>query len=798
MSVVRRFFRILARLAATLVLAGIPALLLYLQLVGFNADWRAEVAKALGGPTFTVEIGRLTFRPFEGIVAEDAVMRRRDNPSAQLARIDRLVVSPNLAHLLRGKISIDQLDLENASVSIPFTEDGAQPDTIKLSGIRASILNGNGQLTISRAECWFDGIHISVTGHLLNPETAAANHTPSTPAHVMQRTNVLRSVLQTLERLEFSGASPRLAVDLRGDLLEPVSISADRITLQTGGVRFDDLHFDRVELSATFADRVLHVQKLHAAGRDGAMLIGGEWNFADNSGYFDLNGGLMWAPLLLLAGRADLAKQIAFDTPPLFNASVTAEPGMVFSAIGQVSTQGFRLKGLKARSFTSSFAWKGGQLYVQDAVLQSSTGTVRADILSGPGSLKIALDSEAVPNEFREFFGPKEQAIIDLLKFDDVPKLHVTLTGTRPSLDALSGVGRIELGRAAMRDSWIDFAKADLEVKDRSIIYKNLTIGKGKLRATGSFTYDFGQHEVRLDGVRSNINPPDVLMWVDPRVAATVAVYRFLTPPDVRADGIAHMEDPTKNDLRVELDAPGGLKYSLLNRDLVFGATKATVLLKGQHVLADVQRAQLYGGQVAVNANVSTDPGDPTFSADVTAERVDFPSLTKLYFGYAKSEGVMSGKYDFTADLRNPSAMRGSGSIRVEDGQVLAIPLFGPLSVIISTIIPGAGHESARLATLDFTIAEQLMHTKNLEIQGAGFELFGDGNVGFPSGKLDLTVRINAKGLPGIVLFPVSKLFEYVSTGTMSDPQWLPKIIPKEFFNVLGFGGGAKPPADAH
>ena len=59
--------------------------------------------------------------------------------------------------------------------------------------------------------------------------------------------------------------------------------------------------------------------------------------------------------------------------------------------------------------------------------------------------------------------------------------------------------------------------------------------------------------------------------------------------------------------------------------------------------------------------------------------------------------------------------------------------------------------------------------------------------------NLDLSVRINAKGIPGLVLFPVSKLFEYVSTGTVSDPEWLPKIIPKEFFNVLGMGGGGPP-----
>ena len=78
-------------------------------------------------------------------------------------------------------------------------------------------------------------------------------------------------------------------------------------------------------------------------------------------------------------------------------------------------------------------------------------------------------------------------------------------------------------------------------------------------------------------------------------------------------------------------------------------------------------------------------------------------------------------------------------------------------------------------------------------MQGPGFELFGDGGVQFPSGHLDLSVRINAKGIPGLVLFPVSKLLEYVATGFVSDPQWRPKIVPREFWQILGLGGGNAP-----
>ncbi len=178
---VRRVFRFLARLAGVVCLLGIPTLLVYLQLVGFSPECGAKVARALGGSVFAVEIGKLTFHPFHGIVAEGVTLMQRGEPARQLAQIDRLVVSPNLAALLRGRVTIDSLALESAAVDIPFANDGEKPDVIELRDIRADILNSNGLLTVSRAECLLGDIHITVHGHLLNPETVSLKRTPPTP-----------------------------------------------------------------------------------------------------------------------------------------------------------------------------------------------------------------------------------------------------------------------------------------------------------------------------------------------------------------------------------------------------------------------------------------------------------------------------------------------------------------------------------------------------------------------------------------------------------------------------------------
>jgi len=239
------------------------------------------------------------------------------------------------------------------------------------------------------------------------------------------------------------------------------------------------------------------------------------------------------------------------------------------------------------------------------------------------------------------------------------------------------------------------------------------------------------------------------------------------------------MKDISKNDLALQVESAEGLEYDLLGKTLRFGKTSATVTIDGANIRAKVPTSRLMGGDVSVTANISIDPKRPVFDADVSARRVDFAKITKLYFDYEGSGGVGSGKYKFTSKLGQESDMRGQGSIRVEAGNVFAIPILGPLSDIMHKIIPGVGYQTARLATADFRIADKKIESDNLEIQGAGFAMFGAGTIFFTTDRMDMSMRINAKGIPGIVFFPVSKLFEYVSTGTVSNPEWRPKILPR-------------------
>ena len=62
--------------------------------------------------------------------------------------------------------------------------------------------------------------------------------------------------------------------------------------------------------------------------------------------------------------------------------------------------------------------------------------------------------------------------------------------------------------------------------------------------------------------------------------------------------------------------------------------------------------------------------------------------------------------------------MLGNGNLLLEDGDVFAIPVLGPLSAVLGAVLPGAGYQTARKATCDFRVSKGEIRTDNLDIIG--------------------------------------------------------------------------------
>ena len=88
------------------------------------------------------------------------------------------------------------------------------------------------------------------------------------------------------------------------------------------------------------------------------------------------------------------------------------------------------------------------------------------------------------------------------------------------------------------------------------------------------------------------------------------------------------------------------------------------------------------------------------------------------------------------------------------------------------------GYNVARQASASFEVRDGVISTDDFSVKGQGFEMIGGGKISFLDDKINFNIRINASGIPGAPLFPVSKLFEYTTDSQLSKPSWRPVRLP--------------------
>jgi hypothetical protein len=212
----------------------LPAAIIYLREVGIGYEWKERVAVALSGDGFRTEIGKLTVDPFKGLVAENVVVRDTSAEGRDYARIERLVVSVNFADLLAGRVTIDQVQLDETEVSIPL---GTDPDSPRLDvdGVSAELSLLAEQLRISSLEARVQGIRVVLSGLLRNPGALRFDQ-KSTQQDPQKRNKLIAQIVETLSTLKFPGMQPEVQVKINGDLADLSSLQISPILVRSGPI----------------------------------------------------------------------------------------------------------------------------------------------------------------------------------------------------------------------------------------------------------------------------------------------------------------------------------------------------------------------------------------------------------------------------------------------------------------------------------------------------------------------------------------------------------------------------------
>jgi len=748
---------------------------------GFSRHWRVRVSEEFRRRGLDLYVHRLTLDPIQGLVAREVQIFDATDPDRVLATIDRVALDINLTNLLHSRPFLDAVDLRNADLSLPLNANDPASERVKVSHLNARIIFPPHEWYVSQAEATMYGVQVSARGRLQNPEAFHPGEQEEQRTPGTGRPQMALDFLKQLETLHYAGAPPRVEIIFGGDLADIGTLYADA-TVWGENIRRGGGALTQVYAALALRDKVIELKQCNISDTRGEMDVNGSYNLDNAKAAVQLRSTLEPRGISRILKIDNLLEDWTFGAPPEIELSGSGTIGEIPTGlkgliVGRVALGKFAVRDTEFTGAGAEFSWDGQRWYLRNGWLGNRTGLVSLRAISVPGSFRAQIESSINPNSLR---GLEPGGVADALRdwdFQEAPRVALTITGTSADPAGWATQGRVEVGRMRMRGVPLDSGTATVDANGPVFTYRDFTIRRDEGAATGTFSYDFAKHEAWLTNIHARLNTTEAAVWINPDLARQLAPYRFKTAPSVTLEGFVQCANDKGTHLDVLVDAPGGMDYTFCKRTLSFPRLSGHLFF-GEHriVLKDVAGI-LCSGTVQGSADIPLGRNAPGYTASVDVKQMDFASITRLYFNYDSSHGLLDGRFDFGGKGDDPWTLYGKGSVQVTEGNVFAIPVLGPFSGILNTLVPGMGYNVAHEATSTFAVRNGVISTHDFLVKGRGFNMIGDGRLFFLDDRLNFNIRLNAQGLPGVLLFPVSKLLEYASTGTLENPNWKPVLL---------------------
>jgi len=770
--------RLLVSALRLLIVLAISALIgggWYLARKGFGRQWRSRVVEELHKRGVEASIRRLTLDPFRGLIAQDVRIFDYRNREKTLAIISEIALDINYAALIHHQPFLNALDIQNAQITLPLKSAEGKTSKPLLRNLRAHVYFPPEQIYVSQAEGIFCGVRISASGQLIKRANYQATGGLS-PEIWQKRLSILQRMVAELQKFSSPRSPPSLQIKFGGDLaqIEDAHVEA---TLRGEQLRRGDYEMRDLFIAAEWRDQTLNIEQCEWLDRAGSFVGRASWSRQREEADFQVRSTLDLKTFLEAFGAGDRLADVTFVSPPLIELTGDADLGQQhprLKIIGRASVSQLTYKAVPFSDCALEFSWDGERTLLHDIHLRQDSGALRAEILNAPNDFRLNVDSNIRPVILRALVSPELNEFLSEWEFPRAPALHLAIRGQDRHPESWRGDGTISTGRARFRGVWMNSGSAKIHFGDGAVTYDNLRVARDEGVGTGTFTYDFARHEVRVSNIKSSLRPTDAIFWIDPELWKTVVLYKFRQPPTITADGVYEFRGGTRTRLEINVDALAGMDYVFLGKTLPFDRISSRLVFTKDRLQILDLHGSLFSGTVRGKSDISLAHNAPHHHASITVANVNFPRLTDLYFNYKTGSGELSGTYDFDGLGGDSRKMLGNGRLEVTNGDVFAIPVFGPLSGILNYVIPGTGYSIARRASTSFTIKEGIIHTDDFDVAGKLFDMVGHGDIYFLDDKLDFEVGISPKGA-GVVLAPVYKLFEYKGEGSLTKPDWHPK-----------------------
>jgi hypothetical protein len=325
----------------------------------------------------------------------------------------------------------------------------------------------------------------------------------------------------------------------------------------------------------------------------------------------------------------------------------------------------------------------------------------------------------------------------------------------------------------------LDFTKGEVEFDYAGYALRKAHGGPASGTATVErVRFDREPSTLTLEGIEGSFWPAPVLRMFLPKVADHLEEYRFHAPPELEAGGVIGLfKGAPKTNFKVSGSTGGRVSYKFAGTDLLLSDLDTVVLVKpGSTEIRDLG-FEVFDGPVRGRFDVLPDKGGQRVKGELDWTRLSLPEISTACGFEKKAKGFVTGRIDFNYQGKAAAGLNGEGLIALEEGELFSVPIFGPLSPVLSAVLANrkAGFQEAREAFCTFGVEKGVLQTNDFLTTTPSLVFTGDARADLNKLTLDMTIRMNARGLLGVITLPLKPfygLFQFRGTGPMREPEW--------------------------
>ena len=790
-----RNLRTLAFLAViAAVLAGVGALW-WANHTGLPAAWRAAIERHVAKQGAHVKIGSLRYAIFQGIIATDVRVYSEAEHLREISRLERVILDFDKTKLARGKLHLYKIQLDHARLTMPVDPQNPDSETLHVLDANGTVfMHGDRRLEVRGARGKIAGIDVTLDARIIGYQQDGKK--PPDDSHIRRRRELLAKVIGELGKWQFNEKKPpSIRITVEGNINERSSLIA-KLALHVHDMEKNGHVIDEVTATADLAGDLVTVTSLRASDPRGVFEGHIDYNIQDREGRFDVTSSLE-VPELLSAWLGlpspmdvEIRGRQFLDAGGSFHLDDQNRPQIRMT--GHARCEALSLRGIAFKAVEGAFSWRDGNLFLRDVRIIRDDGKAEGKAMVEWPLIRLELHSTLPAPVYRPFFtnqplgivindfSEREGAAVDFRLeggFDasDRNAWAYTGSGTFKNLN-YKGVPLNAAGcQFSLNHQELDFHDGTVVFNYSNYALRDAFDGAAEGTAkVGRIRFDAPSKIVEIEDVRGAIWAAPVVRIFAPKVADSLEQYRFHEPPDLKASGVVDVTQQGRTVLDVTFSSEQPADFQFLGKNLTLGEPRGQVAIRGPKVAVSNLKLIAFDGPVVGRIDY---PGGGRLGGELSWTQLSLPDLTSAYGFQMKGGGTVTGRIEFALADGKVETMAGKGLLALEKAELFSVPMFGPLTPLVSGVLNDerAGFQRAKAAFCTFTIQDGILRSNDFQTSTSSLNFAGDGSVDLAQRTLDMNMRLNARGLLGLITLPLrpfSGLFQFHGSGPLKDTRW--------------------------